>query len=200
MNRIWIALVLLALVAGCAGSPPAERSHYLLRAEAPRNLAPADPEAQIGFDPVRLAPYLERAGVIIELSDQQIREAAYHLWAEPLDQAIGLYLRDQVAIKLGHELAAGPGSKPDTWRYRVIVGIERLHGSLEGEVQLVARFTIRDQVEGTGFASVRVIETIQQAQPGYPALVRSEIDLLDILAGSIADALEQAPSGASAAR
>ncbi len=189
MNKIWIASVLLVTLVGCSGSSPAERTIYLLRAEPPKNLAPADPEALIGFSNVRLAPYLQRTGIVVELAEHQVREATFHAWAEPLDQAIALYLREQVAFHLGRELDTGVAGDSDSWRYRIGVSIERLHGSLDGEVQIAARFTVHDEQDGTPLASERFSETLRQAQPGYPALVESEIALLDGLARSIARAL-----------
>jgi uncharacterized lipoprotein YmbA len=189
MKAFRIALAMLAVLTGCAGGPPPERASYLLRADPLRDLAPADPDALIGFGRVRLAAYLDREGIVVEVSDHEIREAHLHIWSEPLDQAVGLYLRNRVAFHLGRELDAGPGSDPNTWRYRIDVGIERLHGSLSGEVRLVARFAIRDQRERTLVASERVTKSVHQAEQGYTALVESEIELLDDLARSIADAL-----------
>ena len=76
MKRITLVLVLFTL-AGCASAPP-ERSYYLLRAEVSNDLAAAPPDSAAGLGLVQVAAYLDRAGVVVEVGENQVREARFH--------------------------------------------------------------------------------------------------------------------------
>jgi hypothetical protein len=185
MSQAFAALALAFVLVGCAGSPPPERSYYLLRAEVDGPLAPADPKAQIGLGRVAVAPYLDRAGVVVQISPHQVREARFHLWAEPLNRSIRFYLSDRLSGLLGRNLNAGHGSQP-SWRYRIDVDIEELHGTLEGEARLVARWSLRDLQRGITPVTQRLARSRQQTGDGYADLVRTLTALLDELADEMA--------------
>ncbi len=197
MKRMRIVVAALAaLWLGCAGDPPPESAHYLLRAETPTGLAPVPADQAAGFGRVSVAPYLERPGLILATGDHQVREASFHLWAEPLSHGIRLYLRDRVASRLGRELDAGPGTER-TWRFRIDVAVEELHGTLDGRVRAAARWSLSDRDASAVVASGRYVRTGSQAGSGYPAMVEAQERLLDGLADEIADALRAAGESAS---
>ncbi len=187
MTRISLVLVLFLI--GCA-STPTERSYYLLRAEVPGDLGPADPDALLGIGRPSIAQYLNRSGIVIQVGDHQVREARYHLWAEPLDRGILRYLRHRVSAGLGRSLNTGPGTE-DTWRYRIDVSVEEFHGTLNGEARLIAYWSLRNLRNGTVVEAQYLRRTRQQTGDGYPALVDAQIALLDELAESMIQVLRR---------
>jgi len=176
-------LVLLLALAGCAGPPPPEVSHYLLRAPVSGQAADADVGSALELGPIRVAPYLERAGVVVATGEHRVHEASFHLWAEPLGDGIHVYLRD----RLSSLLAGQPGPA----RYRVDVSVEVFHGSLRGDVTLVARWALFDLAEGTEISAQRFSRTARQPGEGYPELVAAQMQLLDALADAIASRLRE---------
>jgi uncharacterized lipoprotein YmbA len=188
MIRLPIALVFAVATIGCASDPPIETAQYLLRADAPADLSPADPARRIGIGRVSIAPYLDRAGVVMEVDANQVREARYHEWAEPLDRGIQLYLQERVAVSLGQALNDGT---EDAWRYRIDLSVEEFHGRLDGEVRLIAQWSLRDLSNGRVVATQRFSRSRQQTSEGYPAMVAAQIELLDELAEAIARVLRQ---------
>ena len=112
---IRLGLVLALGLAACAGRPPPERAYYLLRAEVPENLSPLDPDALVGVARVVLADYLDRAGVVVQVGENQVREARYHLWAEPLEKSVRMYLHARISTLVGRTLNSGIESQ-DLWR------------------------------------------------------------------------------------
>ncbi len=187
MTRISLVLVLFLI--GCV-STPTERSYYLLRAEVPGDLAPADPDALLGIGRSSIAQYLNRAGIVVQVGERQVREARYHLWAEPLDRGIRHYLSHRVSAVLGRSLNTGPGTE-DTWRYRIDVSVEEFHGTLNGEARLVAYWSLRNPMNGAVIEAGYFRRTRRQTGDGYPALVDAQIALLDELAESIVQALRR---------
>jgi len=186
MKRITLVLVLFTL-AGCASAPP-ERSYYLLRAEVPNDLAAAPPAPAAGLGLFPVAAYLDRAGVVVEVGENQVREARFPLWAEPLDRGIRTYLSDRIAAQLGYRLETGPGSVGPI-RYRIDVSVEEFHGSLDGETKLVARWSVRDLEDDSLTLSRRFSQQSRQSDDGYASVVKSQLALLDDLAAEIAQGL-----------
>ena len=187
MRRLTLSLVLC--LAACATAPP-ERSYYLLRAEVPGTLASAENGVLLGVGTVSIAPYLDRSGIVVQVDDHRVREARYHLWAEPLDQGIRSYLSDRIAALLGRALNNG-SNLVDQWDYRLDVAIEDLHGTLNGEARLVARWSLIDTAQDKLVASQRLVRTKRQALDGYPGLVEVQAALLDELATEIAAAIRR---------
>ena len=187
-----IGLVLSLFLAACASTPP-ERAYYLLRAEVPEELAVAAPDASIGMGHVLLAPYLDRTGIMVQVDEHRVREARYHLWAEPLDEGIWYYLHDQVSSRLNSALASGP--RADSWRYRVDVSVEEFHGTLNGAARLAARWSLYDLSSGAVIETRTFTRERRQTGDGYAALVETQTALLDELAETIARSLRTLDPG-----
>ncbi len=187
MRRLTLALALC--LAACATAPP-ERSYYLLRAEVPGALAAAENGVLLGVGTVSIAPYLDRSGIVVQVDDHRVREARYHLCAEPLDRGIRTYLSDRIAASLGRALNNG-SNLVDQWDYRLDVAIEDFHGTLNGEARLVARWSLIDTARDKLIVSQRLVRTKRQTVDGYPGLVEVQAALLDELATEIATALRR---------
>ena len=190
----------LASALGCASKVPPERAYYLLRSaphefsalEAGQSNAGLGIDIGIGIDigKVEVPPYLDRMGLVVEVGTNEVREARYHLWAEPLHRGIHYYLEDRIAADLGQPLAAGPPSK-DGWRYRIDVRVREFHGTVDGGVRLVASFTLTAVASGELLAEEQVSFAEQQPTEGYPGLVQAQSSLLDRLSTSIAATLRE---------
>lgn len=187
MNMIKM-ITLCALAAcvglvGCASAPP-EHHEYLLR---PQPLAPvADDKAAVLLRPVSVAPYLDQSGIVLETADAEIRVAKHHQWAESLNEAIGRFLQVGIGNRAGLQVERAPLTT-GTASEVVTVRIDRLHGDTNGTVRLVADWSV-EPADGPP----RLYSFDQQARQsadGYAALVATQAELLDQLAGAIADAL-----------
>lgn len=196
-----LALLLLAplLLAGCSGGKKApETTYYLLRAEAAVPGGLQDPLVPIGINRVSLADYLGQAGIVVSTGGDRLRSARQHLWAEPLDSSIRLFLRDAISSDLGYPISADLGRR-QSWQYRVDVRIDEWHGSLAGDVRIVASWLLIDVSTDSELSRYRFEQTGALAADGYDALVAAQTRLLDAFAAQIADSLRElkaeAPAG-----
>ncbi len=186
MTGVGLRLALALCLVGCTSAPP-ERTYYLLRVEPPANLTAADP-LPIGLGRISLPPYLDRVGLVVQTDEHRVREARYHLWAEPLDEGAWFYLRDRISSELGRALDPGQDLGGRV-RYRVDIRINEFHGTLDGQSRLIARWSVRDLEDDSVVESQRFSQTRRQAGDGYPGLVNAQLTLLDELARTIAQAL-----------
>jgi len=199
MRKLALLLLAALLLAGCSGGKKApEPTFYLLRAEARVPDGPQNPPVRIGLNRVSIADYLGQEGIVVAISRDQVRPARQHRWAEPLDSSIRLFLRDAISSDLGYPVSADIGRR-QSWQYRVDVRIDEWHGSLAGDVRIVASWLLIDVATDSELSRFRFEQTGALATDGYDALVAAQIRLLDALAAKIADSLRElkatAPAG-----
>jgi len=187
MNRLIFVMLLTALLAGCigGGARPPEPVFYLLRADVqlPEGSQAVSPEVGIGR--VSIADYLGQAGIVVASSGNRVRPARHHLWAEPLDSSIRLFLSDAISAKRGDTIYADT-SKRLSWDYQIEIRIDEWHGSLDGDVKLVAGWAIVHVSDNKVIARHRLERSAGLPEDGYDALVSTQKQLLFELADAIA--------------
>ncbi len=188
MRGMFPLLFVFMLALACAGAPAPPRTYYLMRAEASEGVIRVEAPVAIALGNVNVAQYLSSSGLVLETAPNEVQSARLHLWAEPLEDSLRLYLRAQISNKLGYEVSANvaPGSAVD---HRVDVSVEQLHGTLSGAARLVASWHITRSDGAEEPAAFRFASTRPLAQDGYSALANAEIALVGELAVAIAKSL-----------
>ncbi len=185
--RVYAVTVLMLVVAACASTPP-DRTEYLLRYESPSGVEAVPRQGAARLARVSVADYLTQPGLAVETAPNVVRSARDHLWAEPLEAGLTMYLRAVIAAQRGEAVlvrtGGGPASGP-----RISVFVEELHGTMTGEARLVAYFQVAKPGEEMP-RDFRFARSVALERPGYAGLVEAERTLLDQLASSIAVALE----------
>lgn len=177
----------LALLLACGGAP-LTRTQYLLR-EAPTAQAGAvSAGLRVGLGRVTVAPYLDQPGIVVETETGQVRAASGHVWAEPLEDGLRSSLRAGISEALGLELGTQPSARRP-WDYVVDVHVDRLHGTMGGEVWLEADYRITPRSELGEPVDYRFVRSARLPRDGYPGLVEAEAALSRELARAIAASL-----------
>jgi uncharacterized lipoprotein YmbA len=182
-----LAYVPVLLVLACGGSVT-PNTLYLLRAEAPGSTVWVEGPPRVGLGRVVIAPYLDQSGVVLETAPREVTPARDHQWAEPLDEALELFLRDEISNALGEQVGVDPADR-DRWVHTVNVFVQSFHGTLEGTAVLDAFYRIESRagkIETRRFARSQPL-----AREGYGGLVDAQADLARQLARAIADALRE---------
>ncbi|MBB3140684.1 PqiC family protein [Halomonas organivorans] len=189
--RAPLSLMLLLWLTGCAlGGTPATR--YALPEAAAADVAGAEASHVLVLRPLRLAPFLDAEGIIVQLDDITLREASGHRWAEPLGRQLERGLRDRLAAALPDTrvlLDSETGAQAGPLQLRVTV--ERFQGRPDGRAVAAGRWQLlaADQTL-LDTAAFRVATPL--ASDGYPALVRALGHSWDDVAASIAAAVRRA--------
>ena len=103
-----LLLAPMTLVAlGCASTAP-QTTHYLLPMDLPAVGAQRDSAVPTGLGRVTVASYLAQPGLAIETEAHEIRAARQHLWAEPLEDGLRRFLRNEISKALGYDVGADP--------------------------------------------------------------------------------------------
>lgn len=185
MKNLLLLLLAGLMVACSGGSKVPEPTYYLLRANSGLQSGAQTAPVSMGLGRVSIADYLAQDGIVVATGDGQVRAARQHLWAEPLDNSLRLYLRDAIATQLGQWVSADLAER-QSWQYRIDVRIDEWHGSLTGEARIVAEWMLLDVTAGKTLSTRRFERTGATAADGYDALVAEQTRLLDALAADIA--------------
>jgi uncharacterized lipoprotein YmbA len=180
-----LLLPLLLLAAACAVQTPAT-TRYLLPADVPAGSGRVDPPVRYGLARVSVPPYLKDLGLVVETSPGQVRPARLHEWAEPLDDGLRRFLRIEISSALGQEIGSDIAQR-SRWQAAIDVDVDRLHGTLDGEAVLVARWRLSPRSGAPGDYRFAAREAL--TEPGYAGLVEAEVLLLRQLSRAIADSL-----------
>jgi uncharacterized lipoprotein YmbA len=186
-----IALLPTLFVLACS-SPGPTTTRYLLPTNVPMGTVRMEPPVRVGLDRVDVAPYLGEPGVVVETEARQVRPARYHQWAEPLSDGLRRFLQAEISNALGYDVSDDPKQKT-SWDRSIDVIIDRLHGNLSGEAQLVARWRIVPEDGVREAVTYRFAATEPLPREGYPGLVDAEITLVRNLAVAIAESLRDGP-------
>lgn len=200
-------LLLLALLSlGCARSP--STSWYLLSGGAPEAphsaTAVATPKGAgpltVQLRRVDIPGYLDRAGIVTrEAGDVQIKVAEFHSWAEPLSTGmqralsaalLPLLAQGDVLLQALDDDSRGP--------LQAFVQVQRLDGSMGGQAQLEARWSLRTQQDVT-LARGAFVDS-EPAGTDYASLVRAQSALVRRLAESMAQPMIAATRNAAKAQ
>ncbi|PNE02823.1 hypothetical protein A15D_01639 [Alcanivorax sp. MD8A] len=174
IRLLFTTLVAFALL-GCSHTPPPSPPGYLLPSAS-----------QAGHSTVtvrvRLASYLDRGGIVMQLSDSEIQVARHHRWAEPLGS--------QLQRALEASLNANDGDENTT----LTVELSRFQGMQGGEENGdSAVITGRWKLEGAVHKEGLIQWQTPLEEGGYANLVRALDAGWQHTATEIANALNTAP-------
>ena len=178
--------ILVVLTAGCGGKTP-ELTQYLLRADTPGQIAGQAP-ASTGIGDLTVASYIDSPGLVLESSNGEVRMARHHQWAEPLRESLRSFLAAEIATASGQAIGSHK-HRASTWKRRIDIHIDQLHGNADGDATLVAYWAVIDASKLKLLSEKAFSDTEPLAGDGYDALVRAEKVLLSRLAAAIAATL-----------
>jgi len=141
-----------ALIAGCASilAPRPDRSKFFLltpAAGAPSvaATAPAPAVLTIGLGPVRLPDYLDHDEIVTRAAPNRVELSGNDRWAEPLEASFRRVLATDLSTQLGHaQIVPFPWYRTTRLDYKIEVDVDRFDRNPSGDVQLIARWTVRD--------------------------------------------------------
>ncbi|MAL98215.1 MAG: hypothetical protein CL583_07155 [Alteromonadaceae bacterium] len=172
--RAIMAGMLIVGLSGCVSSPTPVSRYTLPLGDAQAEDLSDDAGQTVTVAPVSTARYLRHDGILMQLSDIELRHADNHLWAEPLERQLDRTLKYSLAQNLANTqvLQVRPGVAIEESNYRLTVDIDRFQGRHDGKAVVGGEWEIRnDQGRRVAHRRFQIEEPL--GSDGYPALVRS---------------------------
>jgi uncharacterized lipoprotein YmbA len=128
------------VLAGCLGlGPRIDRTRFFTLAPiGPDEAAPAS-DLSLGLGPIVFPGYLDRMSVVRRTGANEIAVSANDRWAEPLRDAFGTTLQQNLAVLLGTpRIVAYPWSRSARPLLAVDVEVLRFEAAAKGDAELAA--------------------------------------------------------------
>ena len=195
MRSLYFSPPLLLLLAaltlqGCAVlQPPAQ--FYQLEQGSPE-LPQDDKGPALLLGPLKLADYLLRENLVQRELDDSLSLSGQTLWAGSLQDDVGQLLLGQLAGQLDtSRVALYPDRVGFSSEVQVVLNISRLDSGVQQPAVLEAQWRLLDSA-GVQRSS-RVLRLQAQHGGTVPEQVRAQSQLLQQLAGELADAIKSMP-------
>ena len=186
-------LAMALMLNACGTTPPS--SFYLLQpmsASASEQTTMAGNEKlHIGVGPVALAEYLDRTQIVTRTDGTRVHLAETHRWAEPLQDNFARIIADNLSTLLNTDRVSLHPSRnwPDI-DYQVLINVWQLDASRQGEITLVANWSIRTD-NGAELVSMKksVFTTSVAPDASYADIANAMSSTTAMLSQEIADAI-----------
>ncbi|MHB0774104.1 PqiC family protein [Halomonas sp. WWR20] len=196
-RHAWLTMtcvvLLSVMLSGCAGSSTSA-SRYTLPA-AGQGVQYSTPASRtLILEPIRVAPYLDSDGIVMQLSDIEIHQASNHLWAEDLNRQLERSLRHHLSLALPEVRVLRENRGADAEQsLSVRLDVENFQGRHDGMAVVSGQWQLRDPSGRLLSLQHFDIERALDAD-GYPALVRSLGSAWQTVAEQLADEIANQPS------
>lgn len=184
---------LLVFLTACGSSSVVEDRYYSLVLATGNDSTTNDQSkgGQIVVGPIELPAYLSRQGLPIQ-SGNRIESAHHHLWAEPLEDAIGKALVRDLAKELaGVDVARDAGRWTSSAKCRVRVEFDAFHPTNDSKAVTSGRYWL---VSGDSSQQRQFNLSRTLTRDGYAHAVDTLRGSLQALARQISDDIRQTPA------
>lgn len=185
IKRIIAGCVLaVALLSGCATPPTPEVKYYLLSSSDsdPRPVTAGNSRSVLGIAPVTVADYINTEGLALLSSENQLRIARHHRWAEKPEHAIARTLQTDLSSMLsGVRIDNAQESSSRLWDLRLRLHVDQFHGTESGEAIISGFWRLDKPDSEVVVASQRFLLRKPLARPGYGEMVKTLRSLLSDL-------------------
>ena len=166
-------LAMLPLCLTACGTTARKEFYLLTPTAAVTAAASAQKPLVISVGPVTMPEYLDRSQIVTRHGESELRLADGQRWAEPLQENFTRVLAEDLRALSGTgRVIIYPDRETAAADYRVTVDVARFDADAQGQVALIAVWTIHDGGK-TRVLNSRRAEYRRDAGSGYPALVEA---------------------------
>ena len=187
-------LSIVLLLNSCGTTPPSK--FYTLEAmsgsETTQTTTEKRSNLHIGIGPVQFAEYLQRSQIVTRTNSAEVSLAETHRWAEPLNNNFSRILAENLSILIGTDkISLHPSRNWSDIDYQVVINVWQFDASKQGEVTLVANWSIRGE-GGSELLTMKksAFNTNVDSTASYTDIVRALSKTVELLSREIATAIQ----------
>jgi hypothetical protein len=193
-HRAAVFAMLLLCLTAC-GTTVRKEFYLLTPTAAVTATASAQKPLFISVGPVTLPEYLDRSQIVTRRGESELHLADGQRWAEPLRENFTRVLAEDLRALSGTgRVIIYPNRETTEVDYRVTVEVARFDADAQGQVTLIAVWTIHDGGK-TKVVNSRRAEYRRDAGSGYPALVAALSETIGQLSEDIFAAINADEQG-----
>lgn len=194
IHRLLLIVVLVFGISGCGTTPSSQL--YLLSANATtQDTEMADHDIHIGLGPIEFPAYLNRSQIVIMTSDNSLRTAEYHRWAEPLETNFARVLAQNLNTALpGADISTFPRLNSKQVDVQVRINVLRF----DTDSSNVARLNVRWELIDKNKDMLHPAQSREYVKPAssnnYEALVQALSECVTEFSYELAETIKQLDS------
>ncbi|OQX10117.1 MAG: hypothetical protein BWK76_21190 [Desulfobulbaceae bacterium A2] len=147
LSHTLLALLLTALLAGCATPSPSPRLYLLSATATPlpdkAQAQEASGPASVGLGPISLPDYLDRPQIVTRATPNRLSASEGHRWAEPLTAGVTRVLSEQLGALLAPTpLMVHPWKQAEAPAVQLRLELLRFEAGPDRAFHLHARWTL----------------------------------------------------------
>jgi len=195
IKRFVMSMAVATLLTACSSTPVPETRYYLLSSSdaQTRPVAAGEQQAVLGIAPVTVADYINTEGLALLSSENQLRIARHHRWAEKPEHALARTLQTDLSLMLDEiRIDNAQESSSRQWNVRLRLHVDQLHGTESGEAILSGFWRLDRPDTETVIASQRFLLRKSLPEPGYGAMVKSLRELVRELSQQLSEQIQAA--------
>jgi uncharacterized lipoprotein YmbA len=185
-----IAILLVAVAAGCGGSAPSR--FYTLDSTAVSDGASAT-VGSVMVGPVSIPASVDRSQFVVQVAPNRVQVEEFNRWASPLNDSIARAIAGDLVTQLGNpDVVAGTLANLDP-TYRVTIDIQRFE-SVPGKTATIEAVWVVRKSTGGATRSGRTVASESVQGNGFDALAAAHSRALARVSGDIAAAIRSEAS------
>jgi uncharacterized protein len=173
MRRALLIFGLLLAACSAILEPRPDPSRFFTLsavAESPDGATPSG--LALGLGPVRVPAYLDRPELATRVASSEVSFSSNERWAEPLSASLRRVLAQNLATVLGtDEVVMFPWAAGTPVDWGVTVDVIRFERTTNGQVEIAARWTVREHGTGRSRIARETRHTQHVDGTGTPATV-----------------------------
>ena len=139
----------MALLWGCASTTQPSKFYVLsalTQPEATTQVTTSDADMLIGIGPITLPAYLNRSQIVTRTSENELKLAEFHLWAEPLKENISRVLMESLSNLLNtNRIVIYPWRASISVAYQITLDVVRFDVGSDGNAVMNVYWTVYDK-------------------------------------------------------
>ena len=139
----------MALLWGCASTTQPSKFYVLsvlTQPKATTQVTTSNADMLIGIGPVTLPAYLNRSQIVTRTSENELKLAEFHLWAEPLKENIARVLMESLSNLLNtNRIVIYPWRTSISVAYQITLDVVRFDVGSDGNAVMNVYWTVYDK-------------------------------------------------------
>lgn len=186
VKKLSVAFIIYFVYA-CSSSAPIEETKYFVlspNASSPGQVTTSKTENKyLILETIKLAKFLDQAGIILQTDTHQIKVAHYHRWAEPLKHNLHRFVLANLSDNSSHQFISKENSNALNTSEVLTISIDQFHGTTNGKALLSGHWDFKQSKHDFAYQASLV-------QSGYTELVNQLASLLNQLCVDISEKID----------
>jgi len=183
------------IFSGCASSTQPSKFYVLSaipQSEATSQKTTDDTDILIGIGPITLPAYLNRSQIVTRTSENELKLAEFHLWAEPLKDNISRVLMESLSGLLNtNQIVIYPWRASSSVAYQITLDVVRFDVGPDGDAVMNVYWTVYGIDSKEALLTKKSVFSASAKSKDYKAMVAAQNQTLMKFSREIASTIKK---------